>query len=103
MAEGSEFELPVPVSKPSNDGIKLEFAAARRIALVEQRRIGRLHYCDAARRQTASGSARDDPRAGFRTARTLSLGIESSAPTAGGGVGSAHNVCRPYLLSTVEI
>jgi hypothetical protein len=28
--EGSEFELPVPVSKLSDDGIMLEFATARR-------------------------------------------------------------------------
>jgi hypothetical protein len=34
LPEGSEFELPVPVSKLSEDSIKLEFAAARRIALV---------------------------------------------------------------------
>jgi hypothetical protein len=39
LAEGSEFELPVPVSKPSDDSIKLEFAAARRIALVAWPRI----------------------------------------------------------------
>jgi imidazolonepropionase-like amidohydrolase len=31
MREGSEFELPVPVSKLSDDSIMLEFAAARRI------------------------------------------------------------------------
>jgi hypothetical protein len=34
VAEGSEFELPVPVSKLSDDSIMLEFAAARRIALI---------------------------------------------------------------------
>jgi hypothetical protein len=39
--ERSEFELPVPVSKLSDDSIMLEFAAARRIALVARR----LQYC----------------------------------------------------------
>ena len=37
MAEGSEFELPVPVSKLSDDSIMLEFATARRIALIARR------------------------------------------------------------------
>jgi hypothetical protein len=37
VAEGSEFELPVPVSKLSNDSIMLEFATARRIALIARR------------------------------------------------------------------
>ena len=37
MAEGSEFELPVPVVKLSDDGIMLEFATARRIALIARR------------------------------------------------------------------
>jgi hypothetical protein len=32
--ERSEFELPVPVSKLSDDGIKLEFVAGKRIALI---------------------------------------------------------------------
>jgi hypothetical protein len=40
MVEGSEFELTVPVSKPSDNSIRLEFAAARRIALVARPRIG---------------------------------------------------------------
>ena len=34
MVEGSEFELPVPVSKLSDDSILLEFSTARRIALI---------------------------------------------------------------------
>jgi hypothetical protein len=32
-----KFELPVPVSKLSDDSIMLEFAAARRIALIARR------------------------------------------------------------------
>ena len=36
MAEGSEFELSVPVAKLSDDGIMLEFATAKRIALIAQ-------------------------------------------------------------------
>jgi hypothetical protein len=32
VAGGSEFELPVPLSKLSDDSIKVEFTAARRIA-----------------------------------------------------------------------
>jgi hypothetical protein len=43
MVERGGFELAVPVSKLSDDGIMLEFATARRIALVAQPRIGRLH------------------------------------------------------------
>jgi hypothetical protein len=41
MAEESEFELPVTVSKLSDDGIVLEFATAGRIALIAQS----LQYC----------------------------------------------------------
>jgi hypothetical protein len=37
MAEGSEFELPVPVSKLSDDSILLEFSTARRIALIARK------------------------------------------------------------------
>jgi len=37
VAEQSEFELPVPVSKLSDDSIMLEFATARRIALIARR------------------------------------------------------------------
>jgi hypothetical protein len=49
LAEGSEFELTVPVSKPSDNSIRLEFAAARRIALVARPRIGpwRCSFCAA--------------------------------------------------------
>jgi hypothetical protein len=34
LAEGSEFELPVPVSKLSDDSIMLEVATARRVAAI---------------------------------------------------------------------
>ena len=37
LAEGSEFEPPVPVSELSDDSIMLEFATARRIALIARR------------------------------------------------------------------
>jgi hypothetical protein len=35
MAERTEFELPVPASKLSDDNVELEFATTRRIALME--------------------------------------------------------------------
>jgi hypothetical protein len=34
MVERSEFELPVPISKLSDDSIMLEFATARRTSLI---------------------------------------------------------------------
>jgi hypothetical protein len=34
LAERTEFELPVPISKLSDDSIMLEFATARRTALI---------------------------------------------------------------------
>jgi hypothetical protein len=37
MVEGSELELPVPVSKLSDDSIVLEFATGSRIALIARR------------------------------------------------------------------
>jgi hypothetical protein len=37
MVERSEFELPVPVSKLSDDSILLEFSTARRIALIARK------------------------------------------------------------------
>ena len=45
MAEGSEFELPVPVSKLSDDGFMLEFATGRRIALIARRLQSGRRYC----------------------------------------------------------
>jgi hypothetical protein len=62
--EGSEFELPVPVSKLS-DGIMLEFATARRIALIARRlQCGRRYCRDIQRKHFAQRAIRDnDPLA----------------------------------------
>jgi hypothetical protein len=49
MVERSEFELPVPVSKPSDDSIELELATTRGIALMPRR----LQCC---RRYSVKGS-----------------------------------------------
>ena len=43
LAEGSEFELPVPVCKLSDDSILLEFSTARRIALIAVCELGCAH------------------------------------------------------------
>jgi hypothetical protein len=40
LAEGSEFELPVPVCKLSDDSILLEFSTARRIASIAVCELG---------------------------------------------------------------
>jgi len=44
MAERSEFELPVPVSKLPDDSIMLSFATSRRV--VKRSHPGP-HFCDA--------------------------------------------------------
>ena len=44
MAERSEFDLPVPVSKLSDDNIELELATTRRIALMPRRLQCCRHY-----------------------------------------------------------
>jgi hypothetical protein len=41
LAERSEFELPVPVSKLSDDSIMLEFATVRRVAALGDALISR--------------------------------------------------------------
>jgi hypothetical protein len=51
LAEGSEFELPLPVSKLSDDSIMLEFATARRIALIARRLQRCRGYCRDIRRK----------------------------------------------------
>ena len=61
MAEHSEFELPVPVSKMSDDSIMLEFATARRIALIARRLQCGLRYCrDVRRKHFAQPAIRDN-------------------------------------------
>jgi hypothetical protein len=58
--EGSEFELPVPVSKLSDDSIVLEFATARRIALFARRlQCGRRYCRDVQRKHFAQRGMRD--------------------------------------------
>ena len=41
MVERSEFELPVPVAKLSDDSIMLEFATVRRVAALGDALISR--------------------------------------------------------------
>ena len=58
--ERSEFELPVPVSKLSDDGILLEFATARRTALIARRlQCGRRYCRDVQRKHFAQRAMRD--------------------------------------------
>ena len=66
LAERSEFELPVPVSKLSDDSIELELATTRGIALMPRRRysvrgsisllgvIARYHLASSASENTAA-------------------------------------------------
>ena len=61
MVEGSEFELPVPVSKLSDDNIMLEFATARRIALIARRPQCRAWRARRKASVTGSGSRRRRP------------------------------------------
>ena len=60
LAEGSEFELPVPVSKLSDDGTMREFATSRRIALIARRlQCGRRYCRDVQRKHFAQRAMRD--------------------------------------------